>query len=349
MRRRRAATSCGPASAAGAGLAIAVYLPGCAPRAAVVVRARRSCPTPGSGSAPTAWSPCVVDKSEMGQGVLTALPHDRRGGARRRLDHRPDRAGAGRPAVRQSRRSGCRAPAAAPACAISMKPLREAGAAARAMLVAAAAQKWGVDPAACSHRERRTCVQTGKRRKLGYGELAVAAADAAGAGDGHAQGPEGLPAHRQVGPAARPAGQGERHGRLRHRRAGAAACWSPSVARAPGVRRQADRASTQSAAKAVPGREARRADRQRRGGRGRRLLGRHEGARGAPGDVGARARWPASSSADIIGQARGARRASPGVTAAQGRRRRRGAAAGAARRSRRSTRCRTWRTPAWSR
>src|SRR3984893_15199065 len=54
------------------------------------------------------------------------------------------------------------------------KPLREAGASARAMLVQAAAQQWQVDPASCTtsngevtHRE--------SGRKLSYGALAAAA------------------------------------------------------------------------------------------------------------------------------------------------------------------------------
>src|SRR6202790_2312528 len=54
------------------------------------------------------------------------------------------------------------------------KPLREAGASARAMLVQAAAQQWQVDPASCTtskgevtHRE--------SGRKLSYGSLAAAA------------------------------------------------------------------------------------------------------------------------------------------------------------------------------
>jgi isoquinoline 1-oxidoreductase beta subunit len=52
-------------------------------------------------------------------------------------------------------------------------PLRQAGAAARTLLIAAAAAQWGVDPAVCS--AKHGVVSAGDRR-LGYGELVDAAA-----------------------------------------------------------------------------------------------------------------------------------------------------------------------------
>jgi isoquinoline 1-oxidoreductase beta subunit len=52
------------------------------------------------------------------------------------------------------------------------KPLREAGATARVMLVAAAAKRWGVDPDSCRAQDGAvTHAPTGRR--LGYGELAA--------------------------------------------------------------------------------------------------------------------------------------------------------------------------------
>ncbi|HWH41192.1 MAG TPA: xanthine dehydrogenase family protein molybdopterin-binding subunit, partial [Usitatibacter sp.] len=54
-------------------------------------------------------------------------------------------------------------------------PLRRAGATARTMLVAAAAQRWNVDPASCTAAEG-TVVHAATGRKLGYGSLADAAA-----------------------------------------------------------------------------------------------------------------------------------------------------------------------------
>src|ERR1700724_628790 len=54
------------------------------------------------------------------------------------------------------------------------KPLREAGASARAMLVQAAAQQWQVEPASCTTSNGEV-THAASGRKLGYGELALAA------------------------------------------------------------------------------------------------------------------------------------------------------------------------------
>src|SRR5256712_13899875 len=54
-------------------------------------------------------------------------------------------------------------------------PLRKAGATARAMLVVAAAQTWGVEPATC-RAENGTVVHATSRRRLGYAVLARKAA-----------------------------------------------------------------------------------------------------------------------------------------------------------------------------
>src|SRR4030095_13849699 len=54
-------------------------------------------------------------------------------------------------------------------------PLRQAGAAARVMLVTAAAQRWKVDPSTC-HAENGVVVHTVSGRKLAYGALLDAAA-----------------------------------------------------------------------------------------------------------------------------------------------------------------------------
>jgi len=57
----------------------------------------------------------------------------------------------------------------------SYNSLRQAGAAAREMLVAAAAQKWGVEKTAC-RAEKSTVINTATNAKLTYGSLADAAA-----------------------------------------------------------------------------------------------------------------------------------------------------------------------------
>jgi isoquinoline 1-oxidoreductase beta subunit len=56
----------------------------------------------------------------------------------------------------------------------SWKPLREAGAAAREMLVAAAAARWGVPAEEC-HAENSAVIHAKSKRKLSYGEVADAA------------------------------------------------------------------------------------------------------------------------------------------------------------------------------
>ena len=57
----------------------------------------------------------------------------------------------------------------------SWKPLREAGAAAREMLIEAAAKRWSVPPSAC-RAEMGTVIHAASNRKAAYGELVGAAA-----------------------------------------------------------------------------------------------------------------------------------------------------------------------------
>jgi isoquinoline 1-oxidoreductase subunit beta len=55
------------------------------------------------------------------------------------------------------------------------KPMREAGATARTMLVAAAARRWSVEPASCSTQDGEV-IHVSTKRRLKYGELAADAA-----------------------------------------------------------------------------------------------------------------------------------------------------------------------------
>src|SRR3989442_905155 len=55
-------------------------------------------------------------------------------------------------------------------------PMRRAGATARTMLIAAAAQRWNVDPASC-RAERGAVIHTASRRRIRYGALTAAAAE----------------------------------------------------------------------------------------------------------------------------------------------------------------------------
>jgi isoquinoline 1-oxidoreductase beta subunit len=160
-------------AAAGAGLTIAFTLPSCAPGPSKVVT------TPLK---PNAWVrvssdgsvTLVVDRSEMGQGVYTALPML----LAEELDVpwsavRVEQAGAGKEyynSIFPSQVTG-----GSTSVASAWMPLREAGAKARAMLVSAAAAEWAVDAAECST-ESGVVIHGSSRRRLKYGELAERAA-----------------------------------------------------------------------------------------------------------------------------------------------------------------------------
>src|SRR5437667_3476165 len=156
----------------GAGLVIAFHLP---PRVAP-----SSSPTAaGAGFAPSAWLrvgtagivTLTVDKSEMGQGPHTALAmilaeELEADWSKVRVGPMPENPAAwSRPMSTGGSRS----------VRSSWEPLRKAGASARAMLVAAAAETWGVEPATC-RAENGTVVHVTSRRRLGYGVLARKAA-----------------------------------------------------------------------------------------------------------------------------------------------------------------------------
>lgn len=87
----------------------------------------------------------------------------------------------------------------------SFEPLRRAGATAREMLVAAAARRWGVEPAACQARAGQV-LHAASGRSLGYGELAADAARLPVPTDVTLKAPAdfrliGQPTHRLDGPA----------------------------------------------------------------------------------------------------------------------------------------------------
>ena len=154
---------------AGAGLLVGVHVP--ARRGREPERSLGSAPF-----APNAWVrldesgdvTILVHKSEMGQGVWTALPMivaeemdaDWRRVRAERAPTRPDldTATGGSSSVRES-----------------YEPLRRAGATARAMLVAAAAKRWAVPESECTTSAGEV-IHTSTRRRLGYGALARDAA-----------------------------------------------------------------------------------------------------------------------------------------------------------------------------
>ena len=120
----------------------------------------------GTDDTVTIWTPVP----EIGQGVRTALPML----VAEELDVPWEHV-----IVRQAPGAERFGPRQVAAGSVSVStywmPLRRAGAVARAMLVAAAAGRWGVEAAACTT-EDGAVVHPGGRERLRYGEIAAAAA-----------------------------------------------------------------------------------------------------------------------------------------------------------------------------
>jgi isoquinoline 1-oxidoreductase subunit beta len=113
---------------------------------------------------------------EMGQGTYTSIPMliaeelevDL---SQVRLEHAPpDEKRYGNPLL-----GGLQATGNSNAVRASWQPLRQAGASARTMLIAAAARRWNVDPASC-RAERGEVLHGPTGRRVTYGELAADAA-----------------------------------------------------------------------------------------------------------------------------------------------------------------------------
>jgi len=141
-----------------------------------------------AGSAPAAFAPnafvrigtdgritLIMNQVEMGQGMFTSMPmliaeELEIGLDQVALEHAPpDDKLYGNPLV------GFQMTGASSSVRMMFQPLRRAGATARSMLVAAAAQSWGVDPGSCrAEKGVVTHVPTG--RTLAYGALADKAA-----------------------------------------------------------------------------------------------------------------------------------------------------------------------------
>src|SRR2546421_5013637 len=158
--------------AVGAGLVIGFRLPA----------GGRFAAAPAAPFAPNAWlriSPdnsvlIVVDRSEMGQGVATALPmlvaeELDADWTKVKIDSAPADKSYTNPLF------GFQGTGGSTSVRAASTPLRRAGAAAREMLVAAAAQTWGVDKVEC-HAERGAVVHERSKRRATYGQLAAKAA-----------------------------------------------------------------------------------------------------------------------------------------------------------------------------
>jgi isoquinoline 1-oxidoreductase beta subunit len=160
-----------------AGLTIAFYIPS---RFTEVARGHApSVPGTDAAFAPNGWVhigsdgivTITVDKSEMGQGVNTSYPML----VAEELD--ADLASVRVGATPENPAGWTRRMGTGGSSSVrsSYDTLRKAGATARGMLVAAAAQQWGVDASAC-RTEKGAVIHTATGRTLGYGALASRAA-----------------------------------------------------------------------------------------------------------------------------------------------------------------------------
>lgn len=156
-------------SVAGAGLALSFYLPSNGVSSEAV--------TEGSEFIPNAWLrigddgivTVTVARSEMGQGVLTSMPMIV--AEELEADWKKVRI---EQAVAHPTKYGSMSTGGSFSVRGSWQNLRTAGATARELLIAAAAQTWGVDKSTCRAESGTVVHSSGK--KLTYGELASTAA-----------------------------------------------------------------------------------------------------------------------------------------------------------------------------
>jgi isoquinoline 1-oxidoreductase beta subunit len=169
--------------AAGGGLLLGLYvqLPARGDTAAGDAAAAK----PHGPFAPNAWIridpdgsiACIVARSEMGQGVMTALPMLIAEELGVGLDQITVRFAPAAPAY-TNQLIGQQLTGGSTSVRDAWTKLREAGALARWLLVQAAAERWGVDADACTVQRGEVIHPAGDAR-LRYGELAAAAAEVA--------------------------------------------------------------------------------------------------------------------------------------------------------------------------
>src|SRR5213594_3987035 len=161
------------ATVAGAGLVIGFHIPGGA----------RFGPTPVAPFTPNAWlriNPdesvlVMVDRSEMGQGVTTSLPmllaeELEADWSKVMIESAPADKAYVNPML-----FGMQGTGGSSSVRAAYTPLRKAGAAAREMLLSAAAETWGVDKATC-RAEKGAVIHTPSNRRLTFGQLVAKAA-----------------------------------------------------------------------------------------------------------------------------------------------------------------------------
>jgi isoquinoline 1-oxidoreductase beta subunit len=161
-------------AAAGGGLLLGLHLPGRARAASAAPEAEPFAPNAWIRIAPDDTVTLLVARSEMGQGVYTALPmllaeELEADWSRVHVEMAP-----ADPAY-TNRLLGRQATGGSTAIRDAWPKLREAGATARHMLEVAAAQRWGVKPGQCQ--AKQGVVHGPGGRSATFGELAEAAAE----------------------------------------------------------------------------------------------------------------------------------------------------------------------------
>lgn len=162
-------------AAGGAGLVIGFYLPGKYEALAGVPPKDSTFINAWVRIAPDDSVTLLIDKSEMGQGVSTALSMilaDELDLDWKRIqtEFAPADPKYFNPVF------GLQGTGGSTSVRGSWEPLAKAAAAAREMLVATAAKRWGVDPGAC-RTENSAVVNTASGKRLGYGSLVEEAAE----------------------------------------------------------------------------------------------------------------------------------------------------------------------------
>ncbi len=153
-------------TAAGAGLVMGFYLP---QNLSAAGQPESFSPNAYLRIAPDGKITVVVARSEMGQGVRTSLPM---------ILAEELEADWSQISIEQAGAStefGDQTTGGSASVRTTWDPMRKAGAAAREMLIAAAAQEWGVEPKACKA-ENCSVVHAASNRRRSYAELAAKAA-----------------------------------------------------------------------------------------------------------------------------------------------------------------------------
>jgi isoquinoline 1-oxidoreductase subunit beta len=117
----------------------------------------------------------ILPQAEMGQGVYTSLPMLVAEELEVGLDQVKVAHAPGNDTLYANPLLGFQATGGSTSVRGFYEPMRQAGAAARIMLIAAAASAWNVDPATC-RAQKGVVVHSGTGRKMTYGELAARAA-----------------------------------------------------------------------------------------------------------------------------------------------------------------------------